>query len=194
MTVMNNPFKNEKTKEISLTISAQTYVRLVIMIIGTIVLLAVLRKASHALLLVFIAFFLALALNAPMYWISRRLPGKWRNNRSLGTTISFLIVIILLAIFIASMVPPLVKQTESFINVAPHLVSQFRDQNGEVGHFIRRYHLENQVNNFSSQLSSRLKNVGGTAFSTAHKIGSSIFSLFAILVLTFMMLAEGSRW
>lgn len=191
---MNHLFKRDKPREVSLTISAQTYMRLVVMTVGTILILIALRKASHAILLIFIAFFLALALNAPVYWLSQRLPGKWRNNRPLATTMSFLIVVLLLAIFIASIVPPLVRQTESFVSVAPHLVSQFRNQNSDVGRLIRRYHLENQVNNFSSQLSDRLKNIGGTAFSTAHKIGSSIFSLLAILVLTFMMLAEGSRW
>ncbi len=187
-------FKNGKPPEVSLTISTQTYTKLVIMVVVTILLLSALHKASHALLLIFIAFFLALALNSPVNAISQRLPGKWRDNRTLATTISFLVVIILLSLFIASIVPALVRQTESFISVAPHLIRSFRSQNSEIGNLIRHYHLESQVNNLSSQLSDRLKNAGGTAFSTAHKIGSSIFSLVSILVLTFMMLAEGAHW
>ncbi|HEY5442627.1 MAG TPA: AI-2E family transporter, partial [Candidatus Saccharimonadales bacterium] len=66
--------------------------------------------------------------------------------------------------------------------------------NGEVGKLIRRYHLEKQINTFSGQLGDRLKNIGGEAFSTAQRIGSSFFSLLTILVLTFMMLVEGPRW
>lgn len=187
-------FKNNKPTEVSIIISAQTYLKLVIMVVGTILILGALHKASHALLLIFIAFFLALALNSPVYLVSQRLPGKWRDNRPLATTISFLVVLILLIVFIASIVPPLVRQTESFISIAPHLIQSFRNQNSEIGNLIRRYHLEKQINNFSSQLSDRLKNAGGAAFSTAHKIGSSIFSLISILVLTFMMLAEGAHW
>lgn len=183
-----------KITKVSLTISTRTFVKLVIMALLAIILLDALHKATHALLLIFIAFFLALALNAPIYWLSQHLPGKWRHNRTLATTISFMLVVILLVAFVASIVPPLVRQTESFINVAPHLVQEFRNQNSPLGQLIRKYHLQNQINTFSSQLSDRLKNVGGAAFSTAHKIGSSVFSLLAILVLTFMMLSEGARW
>ena len=142
----------------------------------------------------FSAFFLTLALNAPVYWLSKRIPGKRRGSRALATTLSFLIVIILLGLFIASVVPPLVKQTENLINAAPHLLRDFRDQNSPVGKIIRKYHLQKEVNNFSTQLSNRLKNSGGTALSSVEHIGSSAFSLLAILVLTFMMLVEGPRW
>jgi len=164
------------------------------MIVGTIVLLLAVRRASHALILVFTAFFLALALNAPVNWLSTHLPGKKRGSRSLATSISFFIVVLLMGLFLASLVPPLIKQTESFVSAAPHLVRDFRSQNSEVGRIIRRYHLENQVDSFSTQLSDRLKHAGGAFFSTAQHIGSSVFSLLTILVLTFMMLVEGPRW
>ncbi|HET6925036.1 MAG TPA: AI-2E family transporter, partial [Candidatus Saccharimonadales bacterium] len=71
---------------------------------------------------------------------------------------------------------------------------EVKSQNSEVGRLVRRYHLEGQVNHFSTQLSSRLKHVSGTALSTLGKIGSSIFAVLTILVLTFMMLVEGPTW
>ena len=179
---------------VELTISTETFVRLVVMLVGTLVVLLSVHKSAHALLLIFIAFFLALALNSPVYWISQHLPGKRRGSRPLATVLSFLIVIILLGAFLASIVPPLIRQTDTFVKVAPHLVQQLRSQNGVTGQLIRKYHLQGQVNTFSSQLSGHLQHIGGTAFSTVHEIGSSVFSLFAILALTFMMLAEGPRW
>jgi predicted PurR-regulated permease PerM len=103
-------------------------------------------------------------------------------------------VVIILGAFIASLVPPLVKQTQSFINAAPHLVQDVREQKGGVGEVIRKYHLEDQVNKFSNQHADRLKNVSGTALTTATHVGSSIFSVLTILALTFMMLVEGPRW
>jgi predicted PurR-regulated permease PerM len=187
-------FQRDTRQELSLTISTQTFVRVILLIIGTVIILAALQKASHALLLIFIAFFLALALNAPVHWIGKHIPGKKRNSRALATTFSFLLVVIVLGAFIASLVPPLVRQTQNFINAAPQLVNDVRNQNGETGKLIRKYHLQGQVDKFSSQLSDRLKNVSGTALTTATHIGSSIFSLLTILVLTFMMLVEGPRW
>jgi predicted PurR-regulated permease PerM len=184
----------EALPEVALTVSFQTFARLTLMVVATIILLGALHKASHALLLIFVAFFLTLALNGPVYWLGNQLPGKRRGSRSIATTLSFLIVVILLGGFIASIAPPLVRQTENLVNAAPNLVQNLRSQNSDAGRIIRRYHLEKQVDTFSSQLSDRLKNVGGAAFSTVQRVGSSFFSLLTILVLTFMMLVEGPRW
>src|SRR4029077_14851561 len=63
-----------------------------------------------------------------------------------------------------------------------------------VGQFIRKYHLENQVQTFSKQLSSRLQNSSGAAVTAITTIGSSIFATVTILALTFMMLIEGPYW
>ncbi len=186
--------KSEEVPEVALTISFTTFLRVAFLIVATITILAALHKAAHAILLIFTAFFLALALNGPVYWLSRQLPGKRRGSRSLATTLSFLIVIVMLGGFMASIVPPLVRQTESLVNAAPRLVQDFRSQNSEVGKAIRKYHLQKQVNTVSRQLSTRIKNSGGTAFATAQRIGSSVFALLTILVLTFMMLVEGPRW
>lgn len=186
--------KDQDLQEVALTLTFRTYVRLTLLILLTITLWAFVHKAAHALLLIFTAFFLALALNAPVFWLSKRLPGKRRGNRLLATAIAYLIVVILLGAFIASIVPPLVRQTGHLVNAAPQLVRDLHNENTPVGHFIRHYNLEKQLNTVSQQLSTRLQNAGGTAFTEASKVGSSFFSLVTVLVLTFMMLVEGPRW
>jgi predicted PurR-regulated permease PerM len=191
---MSRFFRKTGEPEIAVTISTETFIRLALLSISTIILIFAVRKAAHALLLIFLAFFLALALNGPVHWLSERLPGKRKNSRILATSLSYLIVVILLSAFIASLVPPLVRQTESFAKAAPTLVSDFRDQDSTTGRFIREHKLEKQVNKFSNQLSNSLDNIGGQAFSTLQKIGSSVFSILTILVLTFMMLVEGPGW
>ncbi|HXE09866.1 MAG TPA: AI-2E family transporter, partial [Verrucomicrobiae bacterium] len=186
--------RRKDVPEVAITVTTETFVRLALLTIATFVLLFAIHKAAHALLLIFTAFFLTLALNAPVYWLSKQLPGKRRGNRTIATTLSFLIVIVILGGFIASIAPPLVRQTGSFVDSAPNLISDFRGQNSETGKLIRKYHLEKQVDTFSKQLSQRLEHIGGTAFNTAERVGSSAFSLLTILVLTFMMLIEGPRW
>ncbi len=186
--------KSNRPPEVAVTISTETFARLALLTIASMTLIMATRKAAHALLLVFTAFFLALALNAPVHWLSQRLPGKRRGSRALATSLSYLVIVLLLGGFIASIAPPVARQTGTFISAAPHLVKDFRSQDSEVGRLIRKYHLQKQVDSVSSQLSQRLKNMGGTAFSTVQKIGSSVFALLTILVLTFMMLVEGPRW
>ena len=187
-------FRNHKTQtesEVAITVSVRTFAKLIVMVVATIILLMAVRRAGHALVLIFGAFFLALALNMPVNWVSQHLPGKQRGSRALATSLSFLIVVLLLGGFIASIVPPLVRQTQGFVTAAPHLVNDFKNQDSSVGKIVQRYHLQNQVNSVSNQLSDRFRHVGGSAFSTFQKIGSSVFSLLTILVLTFMMLVEG---
>lgn len=188
-------FSKNKDKEIvQVTISNRTIVRIIGLVALTYLLFVAVNKATHALTLIFVAFFLSLALNAPVHALAERWPGKRRGNRTLATTVSFLVIIGLLIGFIASLVPPLVRQTSSFINEAPSLVEQLRDENSSVGGFVRRHNLQDQVDKLSSQLSSRLKNLSGSAVTAITRIGSSIFSSLTVLVLTFMMLTEGPRW
>lgn len=186
--------KNNKPQEISLTISNQTFFRVALLIVGTLFFLLFLQKAANALLLIFIAFFFAIALNAPVHWLAEHLPKRFKYNRSLATSLSFLVIVILLGAFLASLVPPLVKQTSTFVSAAPSLIDDFRNQDSALGKAIRRYNLQDEVKTISTQLSSKLNNAGGTAFSTFKSVSSSVFSLLTILVLTFMMLVEGSKW
>ncbi len=184
--------KNKESVEV--TVSNQTVIRVVLLIILSLILVTALRRAGHALLLIFTAFFLALALNSPVHWLAERLPGKRRGNRTMATAISFLFVILILVAFLASIVPPLVTQTSNFIDNAPRLVEDARNENGDLGRFIHRYNLQNKVDSFSTQLGDRLKNASGSAVSTISRVTSSIFSTLTILVLTFMMLIEGPAW
>jgi predicted PurR-regulated permease PerM len=178
---------------VEVTISTQTVLRVLCLIVAVVVLIVAVQAASSALILICTAFFLSLALNHPVHLIAKSLPGSLKGKRSVATTISFVIVVALFAAFIASIAPPLVRQTESFISSAPQLIRDAHDQNSEVGKFIRRYNLESQLDSLSDEITSRLKNSGGTAVHTVSKIGSSIFAVLTILVLTFMMLIEGPR-
>lgn len=179
---------------VEITISNRTVFKVIALVIAAGLLLAAVQKASHALILIFTSLFLALALNAPVHWIAEHLPGKRRGSRTLGTAISFLLVVLFLAGFLASIVPPLVRQTDNFIHSAPQLVNDLRSDNTSLGRFVRRYNLEGQTDKISKQLSDRLGNVGNGALGTFTKISSSIFATLTVLVITFMMLIEGPRW
>lgn len=179
---------------VDINIPTRVIARVLIMAILAVIAVAALRQAQHALILIATGIFLALALNGPVHWIAQRLPGKRRGSRVAGTAISFFIVIAILAGFLTSIVPPLVRQTSNFISAAPGLINDARDPNTTVGRIIDRYHLEKQVDKFSSQISDRLSDLSGTAVNGATKVGSSIFSVLTVLVFTFMMLIEGPRW
>jgi predicted PurR-regulated permease PerM len=188
-------FRSKRPREtVDFNIPNRVVVRVLLLVMVTLIGFAAFKQAQHALVLIFTAFFLALALNGPVHWISRRLPGKRRGSRTAATAISFFVVILALTGFLISIVPPLVRQTTNFISAAPELLQQTHDKDTTVGRFVDKYHLEDEIDKFSKQLSDRLGNIGGTAVSGLTKLGSSAFSVLTILVLTFMMLIEGPRW
>jgi predicted PurR-regulated permease PerM len=183
--------KDKKHHEVEISVSNRTVIRVLLLVLAMTILVLAIKRAQHAFILILIAFFLALALNAPVHWISERLPGK---SRTWATAISFLIFVLLLGGFIASTAPPLVRQTNNFINAAPGLVEDVRSQDTSLGRFVRRYHLESRVNKFSSQLSDRLDSFTSSLVGTFGRITSSVFSVLTVMVFTFMMLIEGPRW
>jgi predicted PurR-regulated permease PerM len=180
--------------DLEVTVSNQTILRILGLALVVVVLFLALHRSLHTLTLIGVAIFLSLALNAPVRWLANHLPGKRRGSRGLATGISIVIVLVVLASFLAAIVPPLVRQTTSFVKAAPHLIEEVRDQRSGLGKFIRSHHLEGQVDKFSKQLSNRLDNVSSSAVSTLSAIGSSIFATLTVIVLTVMMLAEGPRW
>jgi len=186
--------KNKKVRKVEVVVSVKTVLQVVLVVLIVSIGISAIKQSSHALTLIFVALFLAIGLNAPVHWLAEKLPGKKRGNRTLATSLSFVVILLIFAGFAASIVPPLVKQTGNFIDDVPHLVEDVRDQNSGVGKFIRQHNLEAQVDKFSDQLASRLSNISNSLVGTFSKITSSIFSMVSVLVLVFMMLIEGPRW
>lgn len=188
-------FSHSKTpEEVSLTISARTFFKVLLLIMVTLLLLTVIQRTMYAFTIVIIAFFLALALNAPVSWVGKHLPGKLRNSRSLATALAFLIVVAIVATFLAAVVPPVIRETESFISNAPATLQDLRSHYGDLNDLIVRYHLQGQVDQFTSDLSSRLQSGTSAAIDAVASVLNSLFSTLLVLVLTFMMLVEGPIW
>jgi predicted PurR-regulated permease PerM len=191
---MFNFLRGKNDKDVYINITNKNVIRIILIIAISYVLLLALKKTFYPIKLILISVFLSLAINNPVHKLSHLMPGKLKGNRILGTAISLIIVLGLLSIFIASIVPPLVNQTNNFIKVAPSLLNDLHNQNSGIGKIINDYHLGNTVNNISNQLASRANDLSGKTFSTITDVTSSIFAVFSVLVLTFMMLIEGPRW
>ena len=186
--------KNEKNNAVEITVSNHTVFRILISTVLTIMLIGAVQKASQAIVLIGTGVFLALALNGPVHWLAERIPGSKKGSRTIATALSFVVVIGFLIAFLVSIVPPLVSQTSTFIEAVPGLVKDAQNENTGLGRTVRRYHLQDQTDKLSSQISDRLGNITGTALTTFTKLTSSLFSVLTILVLAFMMLIEGPRW
>lgn len=186
--------KNNDSSTIEISISNQTIVRTLGILLAGIVLVMAVRISADTLVLIGTGLFLALALNSPVRWLASRLPGKKRGNRKLATIISVVIIMLTLAVLLWAIVPSVVKQSVSFISSIPQLIADMQDQSTAVGGFIRHYNLENQVDKITTQLTNSVGDISGSAVSALSTIGSSIFAVVTVIVLTIMILLEGPSW
>jgi len=176
---------------IPVTIKTVTIIRALILLAGALLAVLFLKNILHPLLLIFISFFLALALNPAVSKIARKLPSKSRVH---ATGVAYIVVLLFLTGFISFVFPPLVKQTVDFIKEVPDTIQDFKRDDSAVNKFVHKYNLDRQIDNFTDDFGSRFKNIEKPALSTAGKVGSAVINTITVLVLTFMMLVEGPMW
>lgn len=182
--------KNSKD-EIVITVESKSVIRVILLVVATIGVIAFLQNIAHILLLIFVSFFLALALNPAVSWIAQRLKSQ---SRVRATGVAYILVISFLIGFFALVFPPLIKQTIDFIKEVPSTIQDITREDSAFNSFVQRHQLDDEVDQFSKDFGSKFKDLGAPALATAGAIGSAVINMITILVLTFMMLVEGPMW
>ena len=186
-------FKKENA-DFEVSISVHTMVRAIALLALTVGLVFAVRLCAHALTLIGIAFFLALALNSPVQWLARHLPGKKKNNRTMATLISTAVIVVLLVGFVWTIVPPVTAQTVDFVRGLPQLVKDAETGQGAIGTFVARHNLQSHIQNLANKMSQQAGGISDTAFSALSRVGGGIVSLLTVIVMMVMMLLEGPVW
>lgn len=181
--------------KVKIEIDTKTFVRFWLVIFAFAFAALAVYSARAALTLIGVSFFLALALNAPVTQLAKRLPGKSRIG---GTAIAFVLVVVLLGGFTFLVVPPVVEQTMKFADTVPKLVEDISARSKGVGDFVEKYHLQKSVDD---AVKSAQDNASTWAASIGKNLVSGISSLFGlivsgflVLVMSFLMLVEGPLW
>lgn len=178
---------------VKLDIDNRTIVRVALVVASIWLGLQAVFLMRTALIWLLIAFFLAMALNPPVSYIAKRIPG---NSRALATGISYVVVLGVLGTFLASTLPPLVTETRNLVNTIPSRVEELRQssRDGFIADIIDKYDLTDEAQQLAANLTSRLGDIGGPIVSGIGKVTSSLVAFITILVLTFLMLVEGPQW
>lgn len=181
--------------KLRIDIDTQTFVRFWLVVIGFAFAILAIYSAKTPLILLGIAFFLALALNTPVSLIARHLPGKSRIG---GTAIAYVIVVFVLGIFAFLVIPPIVEQTAKFLATVPGLISSVTTQWHGLSDLIARYDLQPQVdeiiNAAKESTTSWAAQAGQSIISGVGSLFAAVVSTFLVLVLSFLMLIEGPMW
>lgn len=181
--------------KVRIEIDTKTFVRFWLVVIGFAFAILLLYSARTALIIVGVSLFLAVALNGPVTKLARVLPDR---SRTLSTAISFLAVIVFLGAITFLVVPPIIQQTQKFVDTAPEMINNLSVQWAGLGNLIERYELQPQID---SALQSAKDNIGTFARGIGENVVSGVGTTLAfgaaaiiVLVMTFLMLVEGPMW
>jgi predicted PurR-regulated permease PerM len=145
----------------------------------------VLESISSVLVLIGVAFFLALGLEPAASWfVNRKLP-RWA-----ATTLVLVIFLTLLGAFVGAAIPPLAEQAGELIKQAPHYMQQAQDHSSAVGRLNDRFHLQQRI-------TETVNGSGGSLLNDVVSAGTAVFGAVAdvliVMVLTVYFLADMPR-
>ncbi|MFZ1250495.1 MAG: AI-2E family transporter [Candidatus Microsaccharimonas sp.] len=176
-------------------IDTRTFVRFWLVIFGIVLAAFLLFKAMTGLIILGVSLFLALALNAPVSLISKKLPGKSRVG---ATAIAYVAVIVIIGAIITLVVPAIIQQTAKVAQTIPSLTEAATTNWQGFRVFIEQYNLQGQVDSavasIQSNVSSWAGNIGQAFVAGIGSFFSGIAALILVIVLTFLMLIEGPQW
>lgn len=181
--------------KVRIEIDTKTFVRFWLVVIGFAFALLAIYSARTALIILGVAFFLALALNAPVSKLAKHLPGR---SRVAGTAIAYVTVVAILASFLFLVVPPVAQQTMKFADTVPSLVENARTQWGGLNAFVEKYNLQPQVDraveSFRGNATGWAADIGRNILTGVGSVVGALTSVLLVLVLSFLMLVEGPTW
>jgi predicted PurR-regulated permease PerM len=178
-------------RNVTVNITNRTLITTVLWVVFFIFLFRFIGRVTHELILIFAAFFLSMALNPMVKWLSRRLRLK---SRVRATAVAYLLVLAIIAAFLIAVIPPLVRQTRTFINDVPQIVQHYQDQDTHYARLAKKYKLDEKITKSSHDFANNYANYGSTVLDTGKRVAEAVASVLVVLVLTFMMLVEGPEW
>lgn len=176
---------------VKINIENRTIIRIMIVVVLFLVALRFFEALARPMTLVFVSAFLAVAINPPVNYLSRKI---FKGNRVASTGIAYLIVVAIIGLFLWALVPPMVRESGEFIENMPEYIDQVTEGDHFVGQFIDRYELDQEIEDFGTNITSRIGDADGPLLTGIGRLGTALISIVTVLVLTFFMLVEGPYW
>ena len=144
-----------------------------------------LSAMSAMLVLIGVAFFLALGLEPAASWfVNHKLP-RWA-----ATIVVFVVFLGLMAAFVGAAVPPLTEQAHQLITQAPQYLQQAQDHSSAIGKLNDRFHLQQRI-------TDAVNGSGSSALTGVIDAGTAVFgavtNTLIVIVLTVYFLFDLPR-
>jgi predicted PurR-regulated permease PerM len=182
-----------KSPKARVEISLKTIIRFWLVPLTIVAIVAAVYWASPALIMIFVAFFLAIVLNRPTAFLEKHI-----KSRAASASIAMIALILIIVLAFSTVIPLFVKQTVSFVSSLPDTFSQLQNSGDTIYELIKNNHLEEQYAQVVDGVKdSILGVVGGAAQNVVGLFGgllNSILAFVLVLIMAFFMLVEGPVW
>ncbi len=160
-------------------------------ILAAIVMIEILQVARSVIVWIFIAVFLALALNPAVEWLQQR--GVRR--RGAAVAIAYVGALLAIAGLGATFVPVLIEQVNNFVDALPVYVEDLTRGRGRLGFLEREYQITERVREAVGEGGATgLLGLSDTALAVTKSVLTAVVATVTIAFLTLFMLLEGPAW
>lgn len=157
-------------------------------VVGSGLTLALLWRLRLIVLLILVSLFLATLLHPAVRFVERRGP-----SRGVATAIVFSLATVLGITVGYVLLHPVYSSATSFAKHLPNLVRQAQQGKGQIGHLVKRFHLDNYVKKNTRRLETLINGLKSPALAIGKTVVSGAVGLVTVAVLTFFMLLEMPR-
>jgi predicted PurR-regulated permease PerM len=179
--------------ERSVSFRPRTVLLVIAIIVASFITLEILWISRHVLSWVFIALFLALALNPAVDRLERRL-----GRRGAATGVVSVATLVAIALIGWLFIPTLVDQVNNFAHKVPDYLDDLTKGRGRLGFLETKYHLVDKARKALREGgASKLFGLSGTALALARGVINAVLATVTIAFMTFFMLLEPEsreRW
>jgi predicted PurR-regulated permease PerM len=160
-------------------------------ILAALVMIQIVQVARGVLIWIFVAIFLAVALNPAVEWLMEH----GIRRRGFAVAIAYLGTLGAIAALGASFIPILVDQVNNFVDAVPGYVEDLTRGRGRLGFLERDYHITERVREaVNDGGAAKALGLSGTALAVTKSVISAVIAIVTIAFLTLFMLLEGPAW
>lgn len=174
-----------------LQIDNKTILRIVAIIASFVIGVWLVGTLKQPLAIITLSAFLAMALNPPVSFLAKKMPG---GSRGMATGVAYLVVLLILSTMLYVTIPTIVDQSKNLSQKAPAYVENLSKGNDFASRIVQRYELQDDIRGLQSELSQRLGFASNPLVALFERVTSSFVVILTMLVLAFFMLVEGPDW
>jgi predicted PurR-regulated permease PerM len=172
------------------TVRPRTVLMVAAVAVAVVAALQLVLAAERALVWVFVAVFLAMALNPAVDWLQRH--GVRRRGAAVGVV--YLLATMVIAGVGALIVPTLIQQVQDLVKATPEYVGDLTQGRGPLGFLETKYHVVERVQEAVKGGGGGVADGASVALDVTRSVVTFLAAVVTITFLTLFMLLEGADW